>query len=54
MDRAALYALAAVLLGACGEDTEGDDWPNILTGLSGVILLIIVIWLLWRAAKKRG
>lgn len=49
---AALVAVL-VLLGGCGEDTEGDDLPNLLTGLSGVIIVAVVVWLIVRAMRRR-
>jgi hypothetical protein len=53
--RAELWVLAgtmAVFLAACGDDGEGGDDDTLLTGLSGVIILAIVIWLIWRGVKK--
>jgi hypothetical protein len=31
---------------------ENDD--TLLTGFSGVVILVIVVWLVMRAIKKRG
>lgn len=41
-----------LLLTACGEDSNGDNTPNILTGLSGIVILIIVIWVIVKALTK--
>lgn len=41
-----------LFLSACGEDGEGNE-DTIFTGLSGVVILIIVVWLVMRAVKKR-
>jgi hypothetical protein len=44
---------ALLALGACGEDTQNDDLPNWLTGLSGIVIAIIVGILLIRAINRR-
>jgi len=53
---ARLYvALAAVMgmLAACGDDENGNE-DTLLTGFSGLVILIIVIWVIARVIKKRG
>lgn len=54
---AQLYALAgalALFLAACeDEDGTGGNDDTLLTGLSGLVILIIVIWLIARAVRKR-
>lgn len=47
-------AVAATLLAACGEDTENDSLPNVLTGISGLIIAAVLFWLLAKAIKKRS
>lgn len=44
----------SMLAAACGEDGEGGDNDTLLTGLSGLIILIIAVWLIVRALNKRG
>lgn len=55
--RAALYRLAPVLLlafAACGEDADGNgNGDTLLTGFSGLLILIIVIWLIVHALRSR-
>lgn len=41
-----------MLFAACG-DGEGND-DTLLTGFSGFVILIIVIWAIVHFAKKRG
>lgn len=48
-----LWATVMGFLAACGEDGDGDG-DTIWTGLSGVVILAIVIWLIVRALRKRG
>lgn len=43
--------LMLLLLSACGDNDGNDD--TLLTGFSGVVILIIVVWLIWRALSKR-
>lgn len=50
--RAWVWAVGLALLGACGEDGEGND--TLLTGLSGLVILIIVVWLIIHALRGRG
>lgn len=47
-------ALTAVLLflSACGEDNDSDDLPNILTGVSGVVVVLVLVWLLMRRRRR--
>jgi len=40
------------LLAACGDDGEGNN-DTLFTGLSGVVIFFIVIWLVFRAINKR-
>ena len=43
---------------ACEDEAEngtgGGNNDTLFTGLSGVIILAIVVWLIWRALKKRN
>lgn len=43
----------ALVLGACGEDDGEGGNGDLLTGLSGVIIFCIVVWLLWRWLGNR-
>jgi hypothetical protein len=45
-------ALIVMLFAACGENGDGND-DTLWTGISGVVILVIVIWLILRAMKKR-
>ena len=52
----AMAAVATLFLSACddgGPDSDGNN-DTLFTGLSGIIILGVVIWLIWRAMKKRG
>jgi len=49
----ALYAAAFFLLAACGEDDGEGGEPDLFLGLSGVVLIVVVGWLLLRAFSKR-
>jgi hypothetical protein len=52
--RAWVWAVGlALVVGACGDDGDGND-DTLLTGLSGVVILVIVVWLIVRALRKRG
>lgn len=42
-----------LLLGACGDDGDGNG-DTLFTGLSGLVIAIIVIWFVVKAIKKRG
>lgn len=42
-----------LVLTACGGDDNGDG-DTLLGGLSGVVILVIVVWLVARAVRKRG
>lgn len=48
-----LWAAVMGVMAACGEDGDGND-DTIWTGLSGVVVLVIVVWLIVRALRKRG
>jgi len=53
---AAVYALAFLVLAACddgGPNSEGNN-DTIWTGLSGLLILIVVVWLIVRAIRKRS
>ena len=49
-----LYVLTALmmLLTACGEDDGGGGTPDILTGLSGVVLVIATVLVVRHFMKK--
>ena len=46
-----LVGVMMLTLGACGGDDGGDD--SLFTGLSGVIIVGIVIWLFMRSRRSR-
>lgn len=47
-------AVTLLLFTACGEDDgEGGD-PDLFLGLSGFVIFLVVVWLIWRAARRRG
>lgn len=48
-----LWAAVMGFLAACGEDGDGDN-DTLLTGVSGVVILVLVIWGISRAVRKRG
>jgi hypothetical protein len=50
-----LIWIPAVLLflSACGGDDNGEG-DTLLTGLSGVVILAIVVWLIVRSMRKRS
>lgn len=53
----ALYRLAPallLLLAACGDEDGEGNGDTLLTGFSGLVILIIVVWLLLRAFRSRG
>jgi hypothetical protein len=37
---------------ACGEDGDGNE-DTLFTGLSGVVIFVLVLWLVLRAVKRR-
>lgn len=49
---AALMPEALALMTACGENGNGGE-DTLLTGLSGLVILVLVVWLVVRAVKKR-
>lgn len=42
-----------LLLSACGGDDDGGE-DTLLTGLSGVVILALVVWLIVRSMRKRS
>jgi hypothetical protein len=48
-----LWTAAMLLLVACGNDNKGND-DTLLTGFSGFIILVIAVFFVVRAMKKRG
>jgi hypothetical protein len=48
---AGILVLLAFLT-ACGENGNGEE-DTLLTGLSGVVIVVLVAWFLVRAVKKR-
>lgn len=49
---AMLLPLLFLLFAACGGDDNGNG-DTILTGFSGVLIFGIVVWLIYRWAKRR-
>lgn len=48
-----LWSLIMAALAACGEDDgEGGD-PDLFLGLSGVIILGVVLWFVFKAVSRR-
>lgn len=48
----AALAAALVFLTACGEDANGNG-DTLLTGLSGFIIFVIVVWLIVRWMSRQ-
>lgn len=48
----AIATLIMVLLGACGGDGDGDE-DTLLTGLSGVVIVGLVIFFVIRSRKNK-
>lgn len=46
-----LWAAVMGWLVACGDDGNGDN-DTLLTGLSGVVILVLVLWGISRAVRK--
>ena len=46
-------ALMAVLIACGGNDNGGSD-DTLLTGLSGVVIVGVVVWLVVRSMRKKG
>lgn len=46
-----LLVIVLNLFVACGEDGDGNN-DTLFTGLSGVIILAVVIWILVRVVRK--
>lgn len=44
--------LVLTLMTACGDNGNGEG-DTLLTGLSGLVILVLVVWLVARAVKKR-
>lgn len=40
-------------LAACGDNGDGNE-DTLLTGLSGFVILCIVVYVIYRAVKSRG
>lgn len=47
----ALWAAVMLFFVGCGEDGDGND-DALLTGFSGLVIAIIVVWLIVRAIRK--
>lgn len=43
-----------MLMTACGEDDGNGGSPDLLTGLSGFVILVLIIWAVVHFAKKKG
>ena len=42
-----------VFLSACGEDDGEGGVPDVVLGLSGVVVFLFVLWFVVRATNKR-
>lgn len=42
-----------MVMAACGDEDNGNE-DTLLTGVSGVLILVIVVWLIVRAVRKRS
>ncbi len=49
----AVTTLVMLLLGACGGDDGNGNEDTLLTGLSGVVILALVIYFVMRSRKNR-
>ena len=47
-----LLLAVPALLGACGGDGNGND-DTIWTGLSGVVIVIVIVWFVLRGMRKK-
>lgn len=52
MNLAALSLFLMAVLTACGDDGEGNE-DTLLTGFSGFVILCLVVFFVYRWAKKR-
>ena len=41
-------------LSACGDDGENGNGDTLLTGFSGVVIIAIVVYIIYRVMKNRG
>lgn len=49
---APIFTAMVFVLAACGDDGENGNEDTLLTGFSGFLILVFVVWLIWRAVKK--
>ena len=49
-----LWVTLMAMLIACGDNGNGGNDDTLLTGLSGVVIVGLVVWLVVRSMRKRG
>lgn len=47
-----LLVILLSLFTGCGDDGENND--TLFTGLSGVVIVVVVVALIWRWSRRRG